>query len=73
MRTYTEEEVLKIVYYACGMQKAESYQEVAHILLLDDDGYEPTDIDIKALDNLYDCNNNYHKSITIEDINDHLE
>ena len=53
------------------MQKAESYQEIGEILLHDDC---KCDNEAKlVLDNLYDCENNTHKTITIEEINEYLE
>ena len=72
MRTYTEEEVLKIVYYACGIQKAEDYQEVGN-MIVGESMHSHNSICKSVLDYLYDCDNNCHKSITIEDINDHLD
>ncbi len=72
MRTYTEQEVLKIVNLACGLQKAEDYQEVGN-MIVGESMHNHSSMCKSVLDYLADCNNNYHKSITIEDINDHLE
>lgn len=69
MTTYTQEQLLKAVEYACGYQKASSYQEIAHV-----EGFWDIDERIfkEIMDNLADVDNNAHKEITIEDIDDYL-
>lgn len=68
---YTEEQVFKIIKYSCEYQKANCYQDIAQIFF-DTEGYDMSDLDILALDNLANCENNSYKEITIEDINDLL-
>ena len=67
MSNYTDEQVLKAVKYACGIQKATDYQEVGGILLGDD--YEPTMQDLLALDYLSN-EDNISDKITLEELED---
>lgn len=81
MRTYTEEELLKAVEYACGMQKAEDYSISGHLLLLDDDEERDSLIKlihlkkavISVLDILSDTDTSEAKNITIEEINEYID
>jgi hypothetical protein len=70
-RTYTQAELLKAIEYACGYQKASSYQDIGQILL--SEGYDTTPQDVQILDNLSDCDNNNHEEITLEDIHEYLD
>lgn len=71
MRTYTEEEVLKIINYACGLQKAEDYQVAGNMLLVDN--VDIVSVREQLLNYLCDTDNNESKNITIEIINEYLE
>lgn len=73
MKTYTEQELLKAVEYACGYQKACSYQEIGGVIA-DGEDHKCTHDEIMAfiLDNLCDTDKNCAKKITIEDINEYL-
>lgn len=71
-RLYTEKELLKAIEYACGYQKADSYQWVANIVLKENKR-EPTPEELETLDYLWDCDINGSKDITLEDINEYLD
>jgi hypothetical protein len=71
MRTYTQEEVLKAIKYACSMQKAQDYQDAGEKLIVEEK--ELKDGVIGILDLLCDSDNNEAKNITIEEINEYLD
>ena len=71
MKTYTQQELLRAVQYACEYQKACDYQEAAMILL--GDGYKTTNADVKVLDLLSDSIINHYNEIPIKDIEDYIK
>jgi hypothetical protein len=71
MRTYTQEELLKAIEYACSMQKAQDYQNAGNHLIVDESELK-TGV-IQLLDLLSDSDDNDAKNITIEEINEHLD
>lgn len=66
-KLYTEAELLKAIEYACGYQKASDYQAAGHHLIVDG---EPDTVAL--LDELSDTENNKHKEITIQEINEYI-
>lgn len=73
-RLYSEKELLKAIDYACGMQKAEDYQQAGRILIVDRKTIvEPEHLTEQLLSYLCDTDNNEAKSITIKDIEEHLK
>jgi hypothetical protein len=71
MRTYTQEELLKAIEYACNTQKAQDYQDAGNHLIVDDSELKTGAIQL--LDLLSDSDDNDAKNITIEEINEHLD
>lgn len=74
MKTYTEQELLKAIEYACNYQKACDYQEAGHYLVemyttIDDANKAMVDV----LDLLADTNKNNASEISVDEINEYLE
>lgn len=70
-RLYTQEELLKAIGYACGMQKAQDYQDAGNHLIVDQSELKTSVVQL--LDLLSDSDNNNSQTITIEEINDYLD
>lgn len=63
--------VLKAIEYACGYQKGASYQVIGAMIHNSTENF--TDVETKILDELADSDNNAHKEITIQDIDDYID
>lgn len=74
MRTYTEQELILAVKYACEYQKAEDYQLAGcNLIPLEGNSKETDTAIIKVLDELADCENNEAGNITLEDLHEYFD
>lgn len=63
---YSEQDIRKIVEYACGMQKAEDYQTAGRLLIVDEPDLKQNSI--LLLDELAETDTNYSGEITMFEI-----